>query len=313
MLAMPDPNTFELLPWRRRRRPVGPDVLRHRAPRRRRRSRATPARCCKRNLDRAREKGFTFFVAPEMEFFYFAVGDPTPPEPLDHAGYFDLTTADVGQRRCASRRSARSRRWASRSSTRFHEDGPSQHEIDLRYTDALTMADNVMTFRLVVQGGRRTSTACTPRSCPSRSRACRARACTRTCRCSRATSTRSTTPATRTACRRSAKRFIAGLLAPRRARSPRSPTSGQLLQAADRRATRRRCYVALGPQQPLGARAGAGHRSRASERSTRIEYRSPDPACNPYLAFSVMLAAGLQGHRGGLRAAARGRPTTSSR
>ena len=55
-----------------------------------------PRQVLRRNLDAAREQGFTFYVAPEMEFFYFAAGDPAqPPEPLDNGGYFDLTTADV--------------------------------------------------------------------------------------------------------------------------------------------------------------------------------------------------------------------------
>ena len=86
-----------------------------------------------------------------MEFFYFADGDPSQPlVPLDTGSYFDLTTADV-----ASDLRKRTLQMLEAMGIpveySFHEDAPSQHEIDLRYTDALTMADNVMTFRLVVR------------------------------------------------------------------------------------------------------------------------------------------------------------------
>ena len=170
VLARPDPNTFELLPvataTTRRSARMFCDIQQLSTASR---SRATPATCCKRNLERAREKGFTFFVGPEMEFFYFAPADRQPPEPLDDAGYFDLTAARPRLASCASRPILTLEAMGIPVEYCFHENGPSQHEIDLRYTDALTMADNVMTFRLVVQGGRAASTACTPRSCPSRS------------------------------------------------------------------------------------------------------------------------------------------------
>jgi hypothetical protein len=110
-----------------------------------------PRQVLRRNLERARNKGFTFYVAPDMEFFYFANSDPRArPEPLDSAGYFDLTTADVaGDIRKKTIHTLEAMGIPVEYS--HHEDAPSQHEIDLRYTDALTMADNVMTFRLVVK------------------------------------------------------------------------------------------------------------------------------------------------------------------
>ena len=105
----------------------------------------------KRNLDRARERGFSFYVAPELEFFYFRDGDPTKtPTPLDSGSYFDLTIADVSsdlRKRTIHMLEA----MGIPVEYSFHEDSPSQHEIDLRYTDALTMADNVMTTRLLVR------------------------------------------------------------------------------------------------------------------------------------------------------------------
>ena len=105
----------------------------------------------KRNLERAREKGFTFFVGPEMEFFYSRTAERV--EPLDTAGYFDLTAHDLGSQ-LRKQTVLRLEAMGIPVEYSFHENGPSQHEIDLRHTDALTMADNVMTFRLVDQGGR---------------------------------------------------------------------------------------------------------------------------------------------------------------
>jgi glutamine synthetase len=115
------------------------------------RSRATRARCCAATSEAAHEQGFTFYVAPDIEFFYFATARPgrrrcrsTP------GGFFDLTTTDVaGDLRKQTIRTLETMSIPVEYS--FHEDAPSQHEIDLRHTDALTMADSVMTFRLVVK------------------------------------------------------------------------------------------------------------------------------------------------------------------
>ncbi len=150
VLARPDPNTFELLPW------AEDDENSARmfcdienldgTP-----FEGDPRQVLKRNLDRAHERGFSFFCAPEMEFFYFADGDPTKiPVPLDTGSYFDLTTADVASD-LRKRTIHMLEGMGIPIEYSFHEDSPSQHEIDLRYTDALTMADNVMTFRLVVR------------------------------------------------------------------------------------------------------------------------------------------------------------------
>ena len=179
VLAMPDPNSFELLPWADPARARGPHVLRHRQPRRHARSRATPARCCGATWTGPASGASRFFVAPEMEFFYFAPDGDGPPIPLDEGSYFDLTTADVaGTLRKRTIQTLETMGIPVEYS--FHEDSPSQHEIDLRHTDALTMADSVMTFRLVVREAAAAGGRCTPRSCPSRSKACRARACTPT-------------------------------------------------------------------------------------------------------------------------------------
>ena len=150
VLAVPDPNTFEMLPWGDSKAPearvfcdihhldgtpFGGD----------------PRQVLRRNLTKAREKGYSFFVAPDMEFFYFAPPEKGQvPQPLDEAGFFDLTTNDVaGSLRKQTIRTLETMSIPVEYS--FHEDSPSQHEIDLRHTDALTMADSIMTFRLVVK------------------------------------------------------------------------------------------------------------------------------------------------------------------
>ncbi|MDQ1535605.1 MAG: glutamine synthetase, partial [Actinomycetota bacterium] len=147
VLARPDPSTFELLPWRGSEAPVARmfcDIEHFNGEP----FAGDPRFVLKRNLERAREKGFTFFTAPEMEFFYFKSSDH--PEPLDDAGFFDLTTDDaVSELRKQTILMLEAMGIPVEYS--FHENGPSQHEIDLRYTDALSMADNVMSFRLVVK------------------------------------------------------------------------------------------------------------------------------------------------------------------
>src|SRR5262245_26560954 len=149
VLAMPDPNTFELLPWGDAGAPearVFCDINNlDGSP-----FEGDPRQVLRRNLDRARELGFTFFVAPEIEFFYFDATSNGTPRPVDRRSYFDRTTTNVTS--------------APRTKTihtlknmgipveySFHEDAPSQQEIDLRHTDALTMADSVMTLKVVVR------------------------------------------------------------------------------------------------------------------------------------------------------------------
>src|ERR671913_206790 len=152
VLALPDPNSFEILPWAHDVNTTARmfcDIANlDGSP-----FEGDPRQVLKRNLDRARERGFSFYVAPEMEFFYFSSSELEPggqPVPLDSGSYFDLTTADVAsdlRKRTIHTLEA----MGIPVEYSFHEDSPSQHEIDLRYTDALSMADNVMTFRLVVR------------------------------------------------------------------------------------------------------------------------------------------------------------------
>src|SRR5215216_2337620 len=147
MTAIPDPSTFQLLPWRPRERRVArmfcdiamPDGSPFPG---------DPRYVLKRNLDRAAALGFTFYVGPEVEYFYFKDSDGTTP--LDQGSYFDLTPLDAGSDLRRETVLMLEEMGVGVESS-HHEGAPSQHEVDLRYTDALTMADSILTCRLVVK------------------------------------------------------------------------------------------------------------------------------------------------------------------
>ena len=123
-------------------------VLRHPVHPTARRSRATRGTCCAATSSAPADLGFTFYVGPELEFFYFANSES--PQTLDNGGYFDLTPLDAAtDLRRETVLTLEELGIAVEAS--HHEVAPSQHEIDLRYTDALTMADNTMTYRLAVK------------------------------------------------------------------------------------------------------------------------------------------------------------------
>jgi glutamine synthetase len=151
MLARPDPSTFQILPWRGE----GPATARmfcdiampDGSP-----SYADPRFVLKRTLKSAADQGFTFYTHPEIEFYLFK-GQPRtgePPVPVDQSGYFDHTAQSAGS---DFRREAITMLESMGISVEFshHEGGPGQQEIDLRYADALSTADNIMTFRTVVR------------------------------------------------------------------------------------------------------------------------------------------------------------------
>ena len=231
----------------------------------------------RRNLDRARERGFTFYAGPDMEYFYFASTDgSSKPVPLDAGSYFDLTASDVAS---DLRKRTILTIEAMGIPVRYshHEDSPSQHEIDLRYTDALTMADNVMTFKLVVKE-------------VALERGVHATFMPKPLTGVQGSGMHSHfslfegdvnafyDPGDEFHLSKVAKGFIAGLL--RHAREITAITN-QWVNSYKR--------LVPGFEAPVpGGRKG-------KESSTRIEFRSPDPACNPYLAFAVVLAAGLEG------------------
>ena len=160
VLALPDPNTFEVLPWVDAKSAEA-RVFCYIAQLDGTPFEGDPRQVLRRNLEAARKLGLVFYVAPDVEYFYFAPrNDGGRPVPLDQGGFFDLTTTDI----TSSLRKETIRTLETMSipvEYSFHEDSPSQHEIDLRHTDALTMADSIMTLPL-----------CCQRDCSDARRAC---------------------------------------------------------------------------------------------------------------------------------------------
>ena len=152
MIAMPDPNTFAVLPWRPKEKAVARmfcDVLVPGGEP----YEGDPRYVMRRALERARAMGFDeFFLGPELEFFYFKQSELNggPPEVLDKGGYFDLTTLDAAS---DLRRETVLALGELGIDVEYshHEVGPSQHEIDMRFADGLRMADNAMTYRITVK------------------------------------------------------------------------------------------------------------------------------------------------------------------
>lgn len=151
MIAKPDPSTFQILPWRAEApgtaRMFCDILMPDGSP-----SFADPRYVLKRALTRGSDLGFTFYTHPEIEFFLLKDKplDGTRPTPADNSGYFDHTPTHVGQ---DFRRQAITMLESMGISVEFshHEGAPGQQEIDLRYADALSTADNIMTFRLVMK------------------------------------------------------------------------------------------------------------------------------------------------------------------
>jgi glutamine synthetase len=290
MVAIPDPATFQIIPWTNEQ-PVARifcDVLNPDGTP----FDADPRTVLKRQLARAADLGFTFYVGPELEYFYFKSVDE--PVFLDQGGYFDETPLDVATD------------WRKRTVQYLeamgipveyvhHEVAPSQHEIDLRYTDALTMADNVMTYRLTVKevaqefgiyatfmpkpvGGVNGSGMHTHQSLFEGDRNAFFDA-TDEYHLSKL-----------------ARSYIAGLL---RHAPEITLVTNQWVNSYKR--------LVPGFEAPVHVCWARRNRSAlvrvpmyqpGKEGATRIEYRSPDPACNPYLAFAAMLGAGLAGVEG---------------
>ncbi len=288
VLARADANSFEVLPWADPHAPEARlfcDILNlDRTP-----FEGDPRHVLRRNLERAGQRGFTFYVAPEMEFFYFAPADGGRPAPIDKGSYFDLTTADVaGSLRKRTIQTLEAMGIAVEYS--FHEDSPSQHEIDLRHTDALTMADSVMTFRLVVREAA-TAEGLYATFMPKPLEGVQGSGMHTHMSLLEGEANAFYEPGDPYKLSKVAKGFIAGLL--RHAREIAAITNPTV-----------NSYKRLIPGFEAPAFVSWARNNRSAlvrvpvadkARSTRIEYRAPDPACNPYLAFSVILNAGLKG------------------
>ncbi len=148
MIAMPDPSTFQMLPWRPKEKAVARMICDILTPDKKPYE-GDPRYVLKRALKRAQDMGYDhFYTGPELEYFYFKNDQGT--EILDKGGYFDLTTLDVAS---DMRRDTilALEQMGVQIEYSHHEVGPSQHEIDMRFADALKMADNVITYRVTVK------------------------------------------------------------------------------------------------------------------------------------------------------------------
>ncbi|MBI2095891.1 MAG: glutamine synthetase [Candidatus Omnitrophica bacterium] len=292
MRAFPDPATFEILPWRPRENAVARMFADIRdvggAP-----FVGDPRQCLKRNLKKAADLGYTFYVGPEIEFFYFQDSEST--KTLDKGGYFDLTPLDGGSDLRRETVLTLEEMGIGVESS-HHEVAPSQHEIDLRYTDALTMADNTITYRLVVKEialkygvyatfmpkplkGKNGSGMHVHQSLFKGDQ---------NIFFDRGDKHHLSKPA---------KHYIAGLL---KHAAEISLVTNQWVNSYKRLIPGYEAPVHVSWAKCNGAalvRVPAYKAGR--ENSTRVELRSPDAACNPYLVFSVMLAAGLEGIKHG--------------
>ncbi|MDY6967082.1 MAG: glutamine synthetase family protein [Spirochaetota bacterium] len=290
MIAMPDINTFTILPWRYKDdinvarlfcNIMNPDGTPYYG---------DPRFALKRNLQKAADHGYIFYVGPELEFFYFKSSKGYP-ETIDDGGYFDLTPLDVASDlRRDTILSLESMGIGVEYS--HHEIAPSQHEIDLRYMDGLSMADAAMTYRLTVKEialkhGLYATFMPKPlfgqNGCGMHTH-------------------QSLFKGEENAffdkndkyhLSEIGKAYIAGLLKHAReiclivaqwVNSYKRLVPGYEAPVYISWAQRNRSTLVRVPTYKPG-----------KEIATRIEFRCPDPACNPYLAFSVMLAAGLKG------------------
>jgi len=288
MIAKPDPTTFQLVPWSAGDRPVArmfcdilnPDGTSYEG---------DPRYVLKRLLKRVADDGYTFYVGPELEYFYFK--DHTCTEFLDAGGYFDSRPLDLAG---TLRRETifAMQDMGIQVEYSHHEVAPSQHEIDLRYDEGLKMADKTMTYRLVVKEiarqhnvyatfmpkpvfGENGSGMHVHQSLFKGSR------------------NAFYDPDDEHNLSDTAKHYIAGLL---RHAPEIAAVTNQWVNS----------YKRLVPGYEAPVYVSWARRNRSAmirvpmykpgkEAATRIEFRSPDPACNPYLAFAVMLGAGLEG------------------
>ena len=296
MVAMPDPDTFQLLPWTPREHTMVArmfcDILKPGGEP----FEGDPRFVLRKNLERTASLGYTYYVGPELEYFYFK--DSKSCEGLDAGGYFDMTppgAADDLKRETVLALEA----MGIGVDKSHHEAATSQHEIDMHYTDALTMADNVMTYRIVVKEiALRHGVYATFMPKPILG-----------INGSGMHVHQSLFKGDRNAffdkngkyhLSKMALSFLAGLL---KYAPEFTAVTNQWVNS----------YKRLVPGWEAPAYISWATRNRSDlirvpeytphhEDATRFELRSPDPACNPYLCFSVMLAAGLAGIDEGLEA-----------
>ena len=295
VLAIPDPNTFEVLPWvdsKSAEARVFCDIYNLDGTT----FGGDPRQVLKRNLDAARADGYEFLLAPDIEYFYFAPPKRgEAPQPLDEGGFFDLTTTDVA----SSLRKETIRTLETMGipvEYSFHEDAPSQQEIDLRHTDALSMADSVMTFRMIVKELAAMHNVHAT-FMPKPLEGVQGSGMHLHLSLFKGENNAFYSADDQNFLSADAKAFMAGLL---RHAAEITAITNQTVNSYKR--------LVPGFEAPVHISWARNNRSglirvpipkRGNPSATRLEYRSPDPACNPYLAFSVILAAGMKGIREG--------------
>ncbi|MFH1640488.1 MAG: glutamine synthetase family protein [Candidatus Omnitrophota bacterium] len=298
MIAMPDPDTFTLLPWRPKEKAVARmicDVLNpDKTP-----YEGDPRYVLKRALKLAKKAGFDhYYLGPELEYFYFKSDNCV--EFLDKGGYFDLTTLDVASDLRRETVLALEQMGINVEYS-HHEVAPSQHEVDMRYKDALEMADSVITYRVVVKEiaskfgvyatfmpkpifGQNGSGMHTHQSL------------------FKGEKNAFFDPKSKDNLSGVAHSFIAGLLR----------HSKEICSIF---AQTTNSYKRLVPGYEAPVYIAWSRRNRSAlvrvpqyhpgqEKATRCEFRACDPACNPYLTFAAMLCAGLEGIEKGYKAPA---------
>jgi glutamine synthetase len=292
MIAKPDPTTFQLLPWRPGDRPVArmfcdilnPDGSHYDG---------DPRYALKRILNKINEKGYTFYTGPELEYFYFK--DDKKPEGIDKGGYFDTRPLDMGG---DLRRETIFGLQSIGIQVEYshHEVAPSQHEIDLRYDSALNMADKTMTYRLVVKEiARKMGYYATFMPKPIFGQNGSGMHVHQSL--FEGKKNLFFDRGDKYHLSKMAKGYIAGIM--KHAREIIAVTNQWV-----------NSYKRLVPGYEAPVYISWARRNRSAmirvpmykpgkEMSTRIEFRAPDPSCNPYLAFAVMLAAGLKGIENG--------------
>jgi glutamine synthetase len=288
MIAMPDPTTFQIIPWRPNDRPVArmfcdilnPDGTAYDG---------DPRYVLKRILKKVKDMGYTYNVGPELEYFYFANDSST--EFLDHGGYFDGLPVD---RATDLRRQTifALQDMGIRVEYSHHEVAPSQHEIDLRYDEALIMADKVMTYRTAVKEvARQNGVYATFMPKPVFGQ------------------NGSGMHTHQSLFQGDKNAFFDGSDKYHLSKFGKHYIAGLMIHAPEITAICNQwvnSYKRLVPGYEAPVYVSWARRNRSAmirvpmykpgkEKATRIEYRSPDPACNPYLAFAVMLSAGLKG------------------
>ena len=289
MIAMPDPNTFTLLPWRPREKAVGRmicDILHPGG----KPYEGDPRYVLKKALERAKKMGFDhFYVGPELEYFYLK--SEKEPEILDKGSYFDLTTLDVASNLRRDTILALEE-MGIKVEYSHHEVGYSQHEIDMRYDDALKMADNVITYRIVVkeiaqQNGVYATFMPKPIFGINGSGMHTHQSLFR------GDTNAFFSPDDKYHLSDVAKHYIAGLL---KHAKEICVIFAQWVNSYKRLIPGYEAPVYIAwSQRNRSALIRVPFYHPGKEKATRIEFRSPDPACNPYLTFAAMLHAGLEG------------------